>query len=1288
MKKVLSLGILGQVMRIMVDGNIDKEPKKQIVQRTCFTDLAPCDDVDLKAYSEALDHAFGSPNARNVAVSGPYASGKSTIVKTYIKKHEGLSPMTISLAHFGDAESSLDPRQLSDKLESEIINQIVQRTPSCRIRDSRFHRMEEPNSKTIKLYVALIVAVSAFVCGFIFRHRIADSIFSELHFCNIMPSSLIGGFCILGIMAIGAYFLYQLIRLLYRRREVKRISLPGNFSVEVGSLYEANNKDADSSFFDRYLSEILYLFQKCGTHIFVFEDIDRFDGVEIFTQLRKLNILLNDACPEESSEPFRFFYLVKDSVFENEERTKFFDFIVPIIPYVSTSNAYEVLKKKIKTRFFDNELSLSDSFVKRMSVNLGDPRMMGNVINELYIYKKNLSDNPELSHEKLFAMVMYKNFFPEDYELLVNRNGLVYEVFSNCKPRIIQKASLEIDEQIKRLEDEKSETSEQHLRELADLDMQALDPEEWDDIESLGALGDWDAMDFYVQGRKTQNTAYLEHVKEMREKNSDYDKAVSAADASHRKKHSSLNTGLKELSVRRDKLGRLRLSEMLDQTENSVLLEGEMEESIKALELSCIKSGEGPKGKTDIGFGATDATRWRRGKWGFLFDLIANGDLDEDYQNYMNYFYEGELTRNDIGFITRVHNREAFIPDYHIDNPALVDEYLNDHDASMEAALNYDYFAFLFEVERADLRRKQKSLIQGICSRSKSGFAAQAIRRVDNITLVASVVAELDARLLLLLINDGNVSEGDVFRLALPVLQDDSFEASFLFMDSADRETITNWLNSSTLIFEEDYNDVEKAIEALKSIDFRATDLSAGKNERFRKRVYEEGLYSLNSNNVAYAISRYYASSKPVEWGNALSRVLREPDQNLAYKARASLGSMVQLILQNASEITDGEDTVLLVLNDAKIPLDEKHGYAARIKDPLCDLKKVDRRLYEFLIKMGKVRFSPNNLDAVYTTDDGITDSVSLFLKRAGSELSKSPDKKVPEDGQIENDLLMCEVIEQGKKLDEDGVRFALSSLRGELFAEDIGGKDAVPAWAIRLLVDMKKLAFDQEGLDFVASRVPDKLQLFVSHHYSTAKEGLEEGTIVFGENILPSLLSDEVLSSEQQKLIVAKTAGSVSLVETKPKEEVAYYLFEKNRYLDSLADLTSYYPEVGKSVQEVLLKYFALHISDIAEAGLIVDRDLLEQLIDSVEEKWQTKLELIVANLEQLNMQDLIDLASKAGYPKTISVLQGKNPTVEQSSIRVELVDALVKKGWVSSYRKNDAAKTMTLYCKRRISD
>ena len=57
-------------------------------QRSKFVDLAPTDEADKQGvYAEAIEFAVNSPKVFNIAITGPYGSGKSSIIQSFLKKY-------------------------------------------------------------------------------------------------------------------------------------------------------------------------------------------------------------------------------------------------------------------------------------------------------------------------------------------------------------------------------------------------------------------------------------------------------------------------------------------------------------------------------------------------------------------------------------------------------------------------------------------------------------------------------------------------------------------------------------------------------------------------------------------------------------------------------------------------------------------------------------------------------------------------------------------------------------------------------------------------------------------------------------------------------------------------------------------------------------------------------------------------------------------------------------------------------------------------------------------------
>lgn len=109
----------------------------------------------------------------------------------------------------------------------------------------------------------------------------------------------------------------------------------------------AAEKQNTASLLNLYIDEIVYFFLKTKYRVVVFEDLDRLNNGHIFIKLREINQVINNSRLLEK-KPIKFIFAVREDLLKDaESQTKFFDFIVPIIPAVDSENAYDILSSKV-----------------------------------------------------------------------------------------------------------------------------------------------------------------------------------------------------------------------------------------------------------------------------------------------------------------------------------------------------------------------------------------------------------------------------------------------------------------------------------------------------------------------------------------------------------------------------------------------------------------------------------------------------------------------------------------------------------------------------------------------------------------------------------------------------------------------------------------------------------------------------------------------------------------------------------------------------------------------------
>lgn len=252
----------------------------------------------------------------------------------------------------------------------------------------------------------------------------------------------------------------------------KLIPSYANSKLNKFSLKDASIElNEDTSIFNRHLDEILYFFQATLYDIVIIEDLDRFGTSKIFLKLRELNFLLNESNAIERH--IVFLYAVKDDIFKDEERTKFFDYLSTVIPVINPSNSKAKLKEALKERGFQEEtpggnlVGLPDSDLSELAFFIQDMRILKNIANEFAQYHELLAKkNVHLDKIKLLAMIVYKNYHPQDFAMLHRRQGKVYQCLSR-KADFVKLALQEIEQEKEELAKFKQRKDDNaHLQEI------------------------------------------------------------------------------------------------------------------------------------------------------------------------------------------------------------------------------------------------------------------------------------------------------------------------------------------------------------------------------------------------------------------------------------------------------------------------------------------------------------------------------------------------------------------------------------------------------------------------------------------------------------------------------------------------------------------------------------------------------------------------------------------------------------------------------------------------------
>lgn len=388
-----------------------------------------------KVYSEKLDELIEDPNTNNIAVTAPYDSGKTTMLKSYFKNKEnkykwyvkktnkfidGINRIKkyfffqpnllanikdyefINIPNFfntiGDEENQKASSKDGEKedfntendrnkinteieLEKSIIEQLLYKPNTNKYPDSNLSRLKVRSKSSILCSFIYFI----FVVSYLIRLFGKSSIF--LWF-NSLPiwNNFIFQLVSVAVIGIGTWKTFNSII-----HAIGRIKL--HASTKMGPVELSGDTEHDKGpvidLFNYYGDELQYYFHRNNIRVVIFEDLDRFNTPLIFQKLHELNSNLN-----KSGNSITFIYSLKDKVFSVKGtetsaaalKAKFFDAIIPVFPIHSYRDSSKTFIRESEQYGFVNINSEDkEDYFRERDKELEEKKASGIKIDDKYL---------------------------------------------------------------------------------------------------------------------------------------------------------------------------------------------------------------------------------------------------------------------------------------------------------------------------------------------------------------------------------------------------------------------------------------------------------------------------------------------------------------------------------------------------------------------------------------------------------------------------------------------------------------------------------------------------------------------------------------------------------------------------------------------------------------------------------------------------------------------------------------------------------------------------------------
>lgn len=882
----------------------------------------PENNKNINMMVSALKNAVDNENNYNIGITGSYGSGKSSIIKSY-EKNNNKKLLYISLAILNendnnDTNNNQDVSPLEERLEKAIVNQIVHQIDPKYIPQSFLKSKKEKNYFSNAVFMS--IGILLLLLNIPASYNYIANIIPDTFLLNLIEK--LRGYLFVGLIA------YVMILLYYIPKKYNFSSI-----VKIKSEFyevEANtNENTNNSYFDKHLDDILYCISQSKCDAIVFEDIDRFNNQEIFIKLKEINNLLNNRHIFGKSnicKKIPFIYAMNDDLFKSNDKTKFFDVVIPVLPYINGDNSAETFD----TLFKNKEQIKPDSVVLGiLSHYITDMRLLKNIYNEYIIYIDTLdSKNKKFKqhdYNQLFSLIVYKNLYPTDFSNLQFNKGNLYNVI-NSRSKIVQEQNKSLTAQIDKIEDEIEKIENEFLQNKYELDILYSYPGYSQYLPREPLIKSFKNLSMNIDDN---NDEYKERLKTIENKNNNY--------------INILRSQINELEKKMEIISSLKFSSLIQ----------DIEDINKYIESQKIEKNH----------------------LQFIRILLVNDFVNEDYRRYLSHFHQGNASDKDKNFINSVYAKEQPKYDEELDNIEWITSKINS--ATLDnnfAVLNYSLLYYLLNNNKNDKLNKLYFQILELIKMYKDkyifiiGFYKYCLDKdlVKDKDLLNDLYKNNQQLVSDIFLNNTTIAPKNYIAIYYSVIKNsNNIEIDNIYYneDESIKKEISEYVSKSSMILtndyimKDDYTYLENFNIKFENLNYiNKENLEEGKLVNFLDYIFHKDLYEVKENNIDYLVNNYLKlkENEPVQDKSNYEIYLH----NLYDKADV-LNEFIKFLNLNTDDSIKFEyskDIEKLIINNEKVSIDDVITFLEKYDIIIDDISIVRDELWNYLVEHSLIK--------------------------------------------------------------------------------------------------------------------------------------------------------------------------------------------------------------------------------------------------------------------------------------------------------------------------------------------
>lgn len=677
---------------------------------------------------------------------------------------------------------------------------------------------------------------------------------------------------------------------------------------------ETQSSHNDSPY-DRCADEIVYMLNAAKIDVVVFEDLDRFDTISIFQKMRNLNYLANDTRNNtEGATPICFFYLVKDSLFaQAHDRTKFFDFIIPVIPWIDPSNALDAFKDGLKKI----GIKADEEFLFQLSSYIDDPRIVNDIINEASHYGKALLNKRRENEgdiERLLTLLAYKALFPKDFEYLQIGRGYLFETL-NGKDRLIASLKSSTDEELAELKGELQETDKQLVIEEDLLLLYALprikDNYQWQNLNLSSSTSPKTTIAIAREDNElNQLLSQIEN--DLKESNEEYKAQLHKAKSNAMNRRSSICKQIEEIKQKRAFYEAKSIRELIEISSSADPLfdfareQLTRKEDYEELEMCNVLNNP---------------------SYPMVRALVSSGWIDESYRRYISNIYGEALSIADDDFLSAIKQAKPVDVNYEPDSPS---EIIRRMDSGMFARKSIRNPWLISELVKSEEAKKIQVFIDRIDQDRDYSYLVDFVNSEFYSPVLFTHLFNNSDSFIDDVINDRSIED---FKKRMFVRKYMMSGCSH-YKKEGKKGILAQYVNANPCILKRDKEvELEKYKNSLRQIDCKVETLDFGESDPgLIQFAYREKRFTADSSLISGFMVAIHGLEEDSNGFALTTRVFALKNDPIGEVVNVNLDYFIKSLTDSCDGIIiDSVETIINVLNSGSISTDTTISYIEKL---------------------------------------------------------------------------------------------------------------------------------------------------------------------------------------------------------------------------------------------------------------------------------------------------------------------------------------------------------------------